>query len=549
MKGMQTLRQDERYTDVTLQSGDVQIQCHRVVLEAASDYFRTMFTCGLKESTSDTVSFAMDPEILTKVVHYIYTSEIDLTIDSVESLVRAGDLIQLDCLKSCCEDFIVEHVDTQNCVGFYRFATLYRLDKLQKKAKQLICADFKTVASNAEFKELTCSEVVEHIQYDDVRVESEDVVFEAVLNWFRHDIENRKSSLETIFEHVRLPYCSSNCLWRTKDIRDLLTPKCTEYIHEAMAFQTDAVHHHGIYSTRTVPRTNFRKKSCLLVVGGLTVVDGKQVNDNHCQYYNEATSCWESLMSPPSSVGRLYSVCHVDGGLLLTGGRMINVQNKCWLYNMVTKQWEAMPPLITARSYHSSVLMGECAYVVGGKGDGEKVLESFECLNLNRRQWTAMPDMPQAVFASMVASYDNNVFVFGGRDSSDDDLVCSHVFNTTQSQWSTLSDMPDVCSIGAAVTLNDCMFVVGGFGCTCLEYSPALDTWTRLNEPDQDHGHAPAVVWRGKILVAGGNGANQESIGSEQYDPLTNTWSEANIALPKAPLLCHCMFVVDLYSV
>ena len=436
-----------------------------------------------------------------------------------------------------------------NCIGFYRFATLYGLDKLQKKAKQLISADFKAVASNAEFKELTCSEVVEHIRDDDVRVESEDVVFEAVLKWARHDIENRKSSLETIFEHVRLPYCSSNCLWRTKDIRDLLTPACSEYIHEAMAFQTDPVHHHGICSTRTMPRTNVRKKSCLLVVGGLTIVDGKQVEHNHCQYYKEDTRCWESLMSPPPSVGRLHSLCNVDGGLLLTGGMVIKVHNKCWLYNMVTKKWEAMPPLITARGYHSSVSMGECAYVIGGKGDGEKVLESFECMNLKQRQWTVMPDMPQAVFAAMVASYDNNIFVFGGRDSSDHNSVCAHVFDTTQSQWSKLSDMSDVCSIGAAVTLNDCMFVVGGFHRTCLRYSPASDTWTRLSQPEQDHGHAPAVVWRGRILVAGGNGTNQESIGAEQYDPLTNTWSESNIALPKEPLLCYCMFDVDLYSV
>ena len=491
----------------------------------------------------------MDPETLTNVVDYLYTGEIKLTIDNVESLVKAGDLLQLHCLKSCCEDFIVEQVDTQNCLGFYRFATLYGLDKLQKNAKQLIFADFKTVASNAEFKELTCSEVVEHIRDDDVRVETEDVVFEAVLNWIRHDIENRKPSLETIFEHVRLPYCSSNCLWRTKDIRDLLTPKCSEYIHEAMAFQRDAVHHHGISSTRTVPRTNIRKKSCPLVIGGLTIVDGKEVEDNHCQYYNEDTNCWESLVGPPSSVGRLHSVCKVDGGLLLTGGMARTTLNECWLYDMATKKWEAMPPLTTARCYHRSVSVGECAFVVGGKGVGEKVLGSFECMNLKQRQWTVMPDMPQAVFASMVASYDNNIFVFGGRDSSGHDLVCSHVFNTIQSQWSTLSDTTDVCSVGAAVALNDSIFVVGGFDRTCLKYSPASDTWTRLSRPQQAHGHAPAVVWRRKIILAGGNGANQDSIGSEQYDPLTNTWSECNIALPNEPLLCHCMFVVDLHSV
>ncbi|KAI0209913.1 hypothetical protein LSAT2_005348, partial [Lamellibrachia satsuma] len=43
MKCMQKLRQDEEYTDVTLQSGGVQIRCHRNVLVVASDYFRAIF--------------------------------------------------------------------------------------------------------------------------------------------------------------------------------------------------------------------------------------------------------------------------------------------------------------------------------------------------------------------------------------------------------------------------------------------------------------------------------------------------------------------------
>ena len=550
MKCLHNMRQNEQYTDLTLQSGDVHIRCHRIVLEAASDYFKAMFRCGLEESTSATVQLTMEPEIMTSIVDYMYTGEIELTVDNVESLVKAGDLLQLGCLKARCADFMASQVTLNNCFEFYRFALLYRLDQLQKVTKQFVFAEFKTVALIAEFKELTCRELIEFIKDDDVNVDDEDIVFDAVLSWVRHDLDNRKSSLQTILEHVRLPYCTSNYLRHMKDTYDLLTTKCFEYLHEAMLFQANNVHQHEISTCRTVPRTNYQMKSCLLVVGGLICVDGKDDIANYCcQYYKEDASCWQSLKDLPRSVGRFYSICRVDRGLLLTGSHTNRAMKQYWLYDLVTKEWEATPVLITPRCYHGSVSLGHCVYVVGGKGAGNKVLASVECLNAKRKEWLSLPDIPQAVFAPAVVTYNNNIFVFGGRDEKGEDLCCTQVFDTTRVQWSTLSDMPEMCSIGAAVTLNDFIYVVGGFHRTCLNYDPTSDNWTRLSQPRQSHGNAPAVVWRGSILVAGGSCSEDESPGIEQYDPLTDTWSYCCIAPLREKLSCHFMFNVDLYGV
>ncbi|KAI0228478.1 Kelch-like protein 21 [Lamellibrachia satsuma] len=424
MKGLHQMRQNEQYTDLTLQSGDVHIRCHRIVLEAASDYFKAMFRCGLEESMSATVPLTMEPEILTSIVDYMYTGEIELTVDNVESLVKAGDLLQLGCLKARCADFMASQVELHNCIEFYRFALLYRLDQLQKVTKQFVYAEFKTVALIAEFKELSCGELIEFIKDDDVNVEDEDIVFDGVIDWVRYDLDNRKSSLQTILEHVRMPYCTRNYMLHMKNTYDLLTPKCFEYLHEATLFQLDTVHQHAFSSCRTVPRTNFRMKSCLLLVG-------------------------------------LYDVCRVDKGLLVTGGSTSRAVNQCWLYDFATKKWEEMPRLITARWYHRSVSLDDCVYVVGGKDVNNTVLASVECLNAKRKQWMSLPEMPQAVFAPAVVTYNNKIFVFGGRDSQDEDLCCTQVFDTTQGQWSTLSDMPEVCSIGCCCH-TERLYLCGG---------------------------------------------------------------------------------------
>ena len=195
----------------------------------------------------------------------------------------------------------------------------------------MIQSEFKTVALQEEFKELSCKELIDFIKNDDVNVEDEDFVFDAVLDWVRHDLDNRKSSFQTIIEHVRLPYCTSNYLRHIKDAYDLFTPKCYEYLIEALSFQADTVHQHQIASCRTVPRTNFRMKSCLLLVGGLACLEGKDEHFEHksCQYYKEDTTSWESLTELPQSVRSIYDICRVDSGLLLTGGTKGGAENQC----------------------------------------------------------------------------------------------------------------------------------------------------------------------------------------------------------------------------
>ena len=268
-------------------------------------------------------------------------------------------------------------------------------------------------------------------------------------------------------------------------------------------------------------------KSRLLVVGGMSLSkDNTVVNNNVCQYYNENTNCWEIVSEITQSVGGLYSVCHVGGSLLLTGGHKGGVTvDQCLLYDFITKKWEAMPPLITARYRHRSVSLGNCVYVVGGWGAGDKTLSSVECLNLTQRKWSSLPKMAQAVYYPMIATYCNKIFVFGGVDEQNTTLRCSQEFDTTRRKWSTLPDMPVQCSRTGAVTLNDVIYVVGSDNRTCLKYEPAKRTWIRLSQPRDSHNNAAVVVWRGCILLAGGGGPDPESSVIEQYDPLTDTWS------------------------
>ena len=176
--------------------------------------------------------------------------------------------------------------------------------------------------------------------------------------------------------------------------------------------------------------------------------------------------------------------------------------DQCLLFDIAKKTWETMPPLITSRYQHRSVSLCDCVCVMGGVGIDGTVLASVECLNQRSCQWSSLPEMKHAVFYPMVTSYREKIFVFGGINAQNKHLSCTQVFDKTQNKWSTLSDMPVACHYGAAVTLNDFIYVVGGNSKICLKYNPASDKWTTLSQPQQQHGYAPAVVWRGSILLA-----------------------------------------------
>ena len=87
-------------------------------------------------------------------------------------------------------------------------------------------------------------------------------------------------------------------------------------------------------------------------------------------------------------------------------------------------------------------------------------------------------------------------------------VVCStQVLDTMRSKW---TDSPEAYILGAAVTLNDFIYVVGDHD----------RIWTRMSKHRQKHRQAPAVVWRGCILVSGG-GSTEPSSNNTILSPLT----------------------------
>ncbi|ELU10302.1 hypothetical protein CAPTEDRAFT_89177 [Capitella teleta] len=111
LTSLQKIRDNGLMTDVTLKlPDDSTILCHKLILIAAIPYFEAMFQSGLKESQEQEVELKFsDADTIRMLVEYIYSNEIEITEDNVETLVDASELLLLNDLKISCEDFFVEY--------------------------------------------------------------------------------------------------------------------------------------------------------------------------------------------------------------------------------------------------------------------------------------------------------------------------------------------------------------------------------------------------------------------------------------------------------
>ena len=484
------LRSSDQYTDVTLVSGDVRLPCHRVVLQAASPYFMAFFLADPAESTPSTLQMTIDPAMLRVIVDYVYGCEVEITASNAQSLVEACDILQLKGLKTQCQNVLLVQVGPSNCVSYYWFAKRYKLETLQKRTRQVLLKHFEAVCSTPEFKEMSCSELAKFIREDVISLQDEHLVLAAVQRWVDHDPQPRANlkQYRAIMELIRRPSCSA-CRYDDKRLR-------------------------------------------LVVVGR-----GENEDNVSCEYLRTNSGFWKEFSKLPTSIGYRYSVCQIASGLMITSDN-----GECWLFDTTANTWTKTANLITPRYRHNSIALNHSVYVLGGRTLQGALLASVERFDTKLQHWTVAPDMPKALYHVIATVYDSDIYIMGGHGAWNVVSRDVHRYDTKSCVWRRRAKMPSPCHGGAVVTLHGQMYVVGGYEGSCLRYDPATDHWSVLQKPLLLYRRAPAVEWKGRILLAGGV-CRDDTITSviEEYDPATGEWSTWD-GLLRNRMIGHSLF-------
>lgn len=179
------------------------VTAHRLVLSAASAYFRAMFSTPMKESVEGEITLqSIKGPTLDELVRFCYSGMLRLTDKNVQELLEAAVEFQFhDVIQLCCE-FMRDQLVVENCVGFYLFAMHFNLDYLTEHALDMICERFEQVASADEFEQMPVDTLKAILNMNALQIASEEIIFNAVKNWVMFE-ESRTAHLADLLKFVR----------------------------------------------------------------------------------------------------------------------------------------------------------------------------------------------------------------------------------------------------------------------------------------------------------------------------------------------------------
>ena len=200
------------------------------------------------------------------------TGTIDLHEDNVESVMSAACLLQLPTVVDACCIFFRKLLHPSNCIGIRLFADAQSCIQLRDFARQYTEDNFQEVIRNQEFLLLPPGELESILSSDDLNVPSEEIIFQAFMDWVNFDVTARRTEAARLLACVRLPLLSPQYIADYIENEPVLKsdPECHHLILEAMKYHLLPERRSLLQSARTCPRK--------ATVGYLYAVGGMDTN-------------------------------------------------------------------------------------------------------------------------------------------------------------------------------------------------------------------------------------------------------------------------------
>ncbi|XP_030353163.1 kelch-like protein 4 isoform X1 [Strigops habroptila] len=528
---MENYLQQKQLCDVLLIVGDQKIPAHRLVLSAVSDYFAAMFTNDVREAKQEEIKMeGVDPDALKALVRYAYTGILELKEDTIESLLAAACLLQLSQVIEVCCNFLMKQLHPSNCLGIRSFGDAQGCTELLKVAHTYTMDHFTEVIKNQEFLLLPANEIAKLLSSDDINVPDEEAIFQALMMWVRHDLQNRQRDLGMLLSYIRLPLLSPQLLADLENspmFADDL--ECQKLLMEAMKYHLLPERRSMMQSPRTKPRKS--TVGALYAVGGMDATKGTTTIEK----YDLRTNSWIQIGTMNGR--RLqFGVAVIDNKLYIVGGRDgLKTSNIVECFNPITKVWTIMPPMSTHRHGLGVAMLEGPMYAVGGH-DGWSYLNTVERWDPQARQWNYVASMSTPRSTVGVAALNSKLYAVGGRDGSSC-LKSMECFDPHTNKWSICASMSKRRGGVGVATYNGFLYAVGGHDapasnhCSrlsdCVErYDPKTDAWTTvapLSVPRDAVGICPLGD---RLYAVGGYDGHTYLDTVESYDAQNNEWTE-----------------------
>ncbi len=415
------MRKSNQLCDVVVKAGSLTMSAHRVILAACSPYFNAMFSSANLETLRGVVHFKeFNPDAIKTLIEFCYNSCVTVDAGNVQDLLPAANLFEMRGVVDACCRFLASQLHPSNCLGFRHFANMHSCTALWTKCNMFMQQRFPEIALHEEFLELGFDEVAKIASDSNLNVRGEEQVYEAVLSWVKHRIEERKEFVSRLLKCVRMPLMSATYLSREVR-REPLLMDCFDgrgLLIDAMDFHLTK---HYMRDTTAQDKTiNTTPRRCpgleyLFALGG----SGPPVFEDNpyldlCECLDVEKNEWRTVA--PMSLRRTgLRVASAGGYLFAIGGFSASDTKALSLvdrYDPMTDSWRLVASMNCARRSFAVAVLNGFVYAIGGINGGT-YYDSVEKYCLRSNKWVCVQSMSVERRAVRAAALENYVYAAG----------------------------------------------------------------------------------------------------------------------------------------
>ncbi|KAM3823980.1 kelch-like protein 40 [Vipera latastei] len=558
--GLKDMLDHQKFLDCVLKVKGKEFPCHRLVLAACSPYFRAMFLSDLDESQKKEVNLEdVDPEVMSKILHYIYTSELELTEQNVQDIFSVANMFQIPSIFTVCVSFLQKRLCLSNCLAIFRLGLMLDCARLAVAARDFICDRFSLVSRDEEFCQFSPDELIAIISSDSLNIEKEELVFEVVMKWATaKDQDSRVKALPVVFESIRFRLLdkayfrdkveknaviksSPDLLKKIQLVKDAHEGKLTmvkkkkkEKKHEDQIVNGQLDEEEIEKEEETLPgilndtmRFGMFLQDLIFMISDSGAV-AYDPGANECYFASISAQIPKNHVSLVTRENQIF----IAGGLYFNEDDKEDPMNSYFLqYDHLDSDWLGMPPIPSPRCLFG---LGEAAnsiFVVGGKElkEGEETLDSVLCYDRLSFKWGEADSLPYAIYGHGVVSHDDLVYSIGGKGKDRKCLNALTVYNPKKFEWKERSPMKVARSLFGTTVHNGKIYVAAGVTDSGLTssvevYDIATDKWEPFVDFPQERSSVSLVSLAGTLYLIGGFATVETESGELVPTELNDVW-------------------------